>query len=283
VLKYQRGANSHHQAIYYLREKIRKIAKIPKNIPAFPIEMERVKGLWIEHGKTRKVILYLHGGAYVLGTPLLYANLAYHLSVAGNVSVLLVEYRLAPEHSFPKPIEDALNAYYYLLDKGIKPQDIIIAGDSAGGGLAMATLVSLRNAQQIMPLAYIGISPWFDLGLTGESLHKNKKKDYIAHVLADWILLWRDLYLQGMDPHHPLASPLYADLHSLPPMFIQVGENDVLLDDARRFTEKAKNAGIPVKLEIWEHMPHDWHLLANFLPEGRRAIAKIGEYINTLI
>jgi monoterpene epsilon-lactone hydrolase len=284
MILYYRGINDPYEVIQYLRRYLEKIPQPFMKSIIKPIAYRKIKGYWIRSDEVPKetVILYLHGGAYIFRLLNIYKSFTSRLSIESNADVFLLDYRLAPEYVFPAPLEDSLNAYQYLLDLGYRPDQIIIAGDSAGGGLAMATLVALRDANKLMPAGYVGISPWFDLALTGASLQINKNKDFVVEALDVWIESWIKFYLQGTSPFEPLVSPLYAEISNLPPLFIHVGENEVLLDDSQRFKDKAVKAGITITLEIWKNMPHDWHLFSWCLPEGQQAIKKIGKYIRNI-
>jgi len=226
---------------------------------------------------TVRVLLYLHGGAYQAGSPAASRRLVALISAAAQVRVLSVGYRLAPEHPFPAAVDDALTAYRFLLRSGGDPAAIAIAGDSSGGGLTLATLVALRDAGDPLPAAAVAISPWTDLALTGESL--STRADVDVMIKPDGIRESAATYLAGADPRHPYASPLYADLHGLPPILIHVGDAEVILDDSTRFAAKARDAGVDVTLEVWDEMPHVWHAFAGLLPESDQAIEHIGAWL----
>ncbi len=203
--------------------------------------------------------------------------MAARISRASGARVLAINYRLAPEHPFPAAVEDATAAYRWLLAQGIAPNRIVIAGDSAGGGLTISTLLALRDAKQPLPAAAVPISPWTDLAATGESLRTLAGKDPM--VQAEPLKEMAKLYLGKADAKNPLASPLYADFKGLPPMLIQVGGAEILLDDAKRVADKAKAAGVMVELEVWDEMVHVWHVFAKLLPEGQQAIDRIGRFV----
>jgi epsilon-lactone hydrolase len=224
-----------------------------------------------------RVLLYLHGGAYQGGSPATLRRMIAIIAAAAQARVLSVAYRLAPEDPFPAAVDDTLTAYRFLLQGGTDPAAIAIAGDSAGGGLALATLVALRDAGDPLPAAAVAISPWTDLALTGESLVTRADVDVMikpAGMRED-----AETYLAGADPRHPYASPLYADLHGLPPILIHVGDAEVILDDSTRFAAKARAAGVDVTLEVWDQMPHVWHAFAGLLPESDQAIERIGSWL----
>lgn len=223
------------------------------------------------------VVLYLHGGGYVMGSVATHRGLTSALSRATGGRVLSLDYRLGPEHPHPAAVHDATSAYRFLLALGIAPSSIAIAGDSAGGGLTVATLIALRDAGVALPAAAVCISPWVDLTQSGATMQTKAAEDPM--VTREALQLMANAYLAGGDPRAATASPLFADLRGLPPLLIQVGTAETLLDDARRLAERAKSAGVDVVLEEWDEMIHVWHAFAAMLPEGRRAIDRIGEYL----
>ena len=224
-----------------------------------------------------RVVLFFHGGGYVIGSVRTHRVMMARLSRAAGCRVLGLDYRLAPESSFPAPVEDALAAYRWLLASGTEPGKIVVAGDSAGGGLMAASLVAMRYVGEPMPAAGIGISSWTDLEASGESFTKNAEVDPV--VSADLLLGIAKTYLAGKNPQAPLASPLHADLRGLPPLLLQVGSIETMLDDTTVFAQRAKDAGVEVELEVWPDMPHVWPLFAPILPEGQDAIQHMGEFI----
>jgi epsilon-lactone hydrolase len=228
-----------------------------------------------------RVLLYLHGGAYQIGSPATLRHLVALISDAARTRVLSVDYRLAPEHPFPAAVDDTLTAYRWLLANGTDPARIAIAGDSAGGGLTLAALVALRDAGVPLPAAAVAMSPWTDLALTGESLRTRAEADFMLQPAG--MRETADTYLAGEDPHHPYASPLYADLRGLPPLLIHVGDAEVILDDSTRFAARARDAGVDVTLEVWDEMPHVWHAFAGLLPEADQAVARIGSWLRDLL
>jgi acetyl esterase/lipase len=236
--------------------------------------------LWVDPPEVGRegAILYLHGGAYVLGSPHGCRSLASAIAAETGMRVLLLGYRLAPEHPFPAAVDDARAAYRWLLAQGLAPQQVVVAGDSAGGGLTMALLLALRDEGQPLPAAAICLSPWVDLLADGGSRVGKAKSDYVL-TMAD---LHRSaaLYLAGADARMPLASPLYGDFAGLPPLLIQVGSDEILLDDGTRLADKARAAGVDVSLEVWPGMFHVWQMVSIFVPEGRRAIEGIGCFVD---
>jgi epsilon-lactone hydrolase len=237
-----------------------------------PAEWSLVSG-----SDSARVLMYLHGGGYCSGSIASHRGMVTEVGRAAKVRTLAVGYRLAPEHPFPAALDDALAAYRFLLDFGIAPANIAIGGDSAGGGLTLATMIRLRDTGKPLPGCAWLISPWVDLTMSGASLADKAEVDpliqkaYLEELAA--------AYLRGADPAGPLASPLNADLAGLPPLLIQVGSAETLLDDAVRIARKAAVADVAVSLEVWPHMIHAWHLWAAELADGRRAIASAGAFI----
>jgi acetyl esterase/lipase len=226
-------------------------------------------------------MLYFHGGGSVVGSMRTHRVMLSHISKASGFKVLGLDYRLAPENPFPAPVEDALAAYRWLLACGYDPSHIVFGGDSAGGGLVVAAMVALRYIGEPMPAAGVCLSPWIDMEATGQSFTTNANVD--PSVSRDRILSIGKVYLGGKDPKAPLAAPLYADLTGLPPLLIQVGSIETLLDDARALAQRAEASGIEVDLQVWDDMPHVWQHFAPILPEGQQAIAIIGDFLNKQI
>lgn len=224
-----------------------------------------------------RVVLYLHGGGYVIGSPRSHRHLAAAIAVAGQASALLLDYRLAPEHPYPAAIEDATAAYRWLVDQGIAPGRIVIAGDSAGGGLTVATLMALRDARLPRPAGGVCISPWVDLTFSGASYRTRAAADPI--VTRPAIDEMARAYLGPTAARAPLASPLFADLRDLPPLLIHVGSDEVLLDDAVQLADRAKVAGVDATLEVWDRMIHVWHWFLPMLDEAQSAVDGIGRFV----
>ena len=238
-----------------------------------------VKAEWVSapEADAGRAVLYLHGGGYVIGSINTHRSLAARLSRASKARVLVIDYRLAPEHPHPTAVDDSVAAYRWMLTQGMMPARIAVAGDSAGGGLTVATLVAIRDAKLPLPGAGACLSPWVDLEGIGESM--TTKADVDPIVQKAGLLQMAAAYLGGKDPRTPLAAPLYADLSGLPPLLIQVGTAETLLDDASRLAERARKAGVTVSYEPWESMIHVWHLFAPMLDEAQQAIDRIGEFV----
>ena len=244
-----------------------------------PVDAHGVPAEWVVAAgvSAGPVVLYFHGGAYHLGSPARLRGLLALLSAAAQARVLSVGYRLAPEHPFPAAFEDALTAYRWLIASGTPARQVVIGGDSSGGGLALAALVALRDAGESLPGAAVVLSPWTDLDMGGESLQSLAAVDVM--LTPDGVREAADWYLAGQDPRHPYASPLYADLHGLPPVLIQAGDAEIIRDDSTRFAAAAQAAGVDVTLEIWPEMPHVWHAFAGLLPEADEAVERIGRWL----
>jgi acetyl esterase/lipase len=226
-----------------------------------------------------RVLLFFHGGGYCSGSIASHRDMVTRVGRAGGVRTLALGYRLAPEHPYPAALDDALAAYGFLLDQGIAPDKIAIGGDSAGGGLTLATMIRLRDTGKPLPGCAWLVSPWVDLQMTGASLAE--KADVDPLIQKPYLEELASAYLAGADPAGPLVSPLHADLAGLPPLLVQVGSAETLLDDALRIARRAGAADVPVNLEVWPHMIHAWHLWAAELDDGRRAIASAGAFIRT--
>jgi len=229
-----------------------------------------------------RVVLYLHGGGYTIGSIASYRSYTGRLARAAQSRLLSVGYRLAPEHPFPAALDDAVSSYHWLLDQGISPSRIAVVGDSAGGGLALSMVIAIRDAGAPIPAAIVAIGPSTDLAKEGASMKERAHLDPIVTYESSTAHALRYVGPKG-NLKHPLASPLYADLRGLPPLLIMVGTHEALFDDSTRFAAKAEAAGVEVQLDIWEEMIHVWPFFADILPEGRQAIDKIGDYIKARI
>ena len=260
------------------QEKSVRFARLPKGIHCRPICANGVSAEWIKAPDADLgVILYLHGGAYALGSINVHRELVARLVRSTKMRALAINYRLAPEHPYPAALSDATMAYLWLLNEGVHPSKIIIAGDSAGGGLALTTLVALRDAGESLPAGAVCISPWTDLALTGTSIQYKAKADPI--LAPDDLEMYARYYAGEHELSSPLISPFYADLKGLPPLLIQVGADEILLDDAVRCADKAREAGVDVTLEIWNEMFHVFQMIW-FLAETKTAIGHIAEFVS---
>ncbi|MCH7999594.1 MAG: alpha/beta hydrolase [Chloroflexi bacterium] len=252
---------------------------VPDDVTREPVDAGGIPAEWIAAPGTdaERVIYYLHGGGYAIGSINSHREMISRLSRASGARALAIDYRLAPEHPFPAAIEDATTAYRWLLSTGVDPARIVIAGDSAGGGLTVATLISLRDAGDPLPAAAVCLSPWVDMEMTGDSMTTKAEVDPM--ITKKDVIEGAQAYLNGADARTPLASPIHADLSGLPPLLIHVGTAEVLLDDATRLAERAKEAGVDVTLEPWDDMIHVFQFFASMLPEGQQAIDRIGEFV----
>ncbi len=241
-----------------------------------PATIGGIPGEWAQSGGIAAgTLLYLHGGGYLSCSPVTHRPITGAYANRG-LKVFTPDYRLAPEHAFPAAVDDALACYRALLATGIPPEQFVIGGDSAGGGLALATLLAAKTAGLPMPACALLFSPWTDLAATGPSLKTNKTRD--AMLSPDHLFAGAAAYLNGASPTDPLASPLYGDLANLPPLLIQTGETEILLDDSTRLANLATAAGVPVTLTLWPKVPHVWQLFQSFLPEARQALDQAADY-----
>ena len=249
-------------------------------VDVHPDRLGRVPVEWIipTGGDTSRVLVYLHGGGYAMGSCATIRTMASYIALRTELQVLTVDYRLSPEHPFPAGLDDACAVVRALIDDNrFRPDQIAVGGDSAGGGLTIATLLRLRDEKVPLPAAGIGISPWLDLALQGNTLESNLASDPFMR-LGNLELLSK-AYLGDHPAKTPLASPLYADLRGLPPLLVQVGTAEILLDDARRFTARAEDAGVEITLSPWHDMIHDWHMYAPKLPEALSAMDEMGTWL----
>ena len=252
---------------------------MPPNVEVKQTTVGNIAAEWLRPVGTtdNRAVLYLHGGAYTMGSCTTHRALASRIAIASQTPALLPEFRLAPEYPFPAALEDGVAIYRWLIEQGISPQKMVVAGDSSGGGLAIALTVLLRDKDVPLPAAITCLSPWADLELTGESLTTRAQVDPMCSPEGSQYHAVH--YIGKHDARAPLVSPIYADLHGLPPILIQVGDREILLSDAIRLTERARKDGVDAELEVWDGMWHVWHLFARYVPEGQRAIDKIGAFI----
>jgi len=269
-----------------LRRRLRRLERVVPGPPAGTrteaVDADGVNALRVTVAQARgdACILYFHGGGYVVGSAPLYRDFTWRVGVAARAPVVFFDYRLAPEHPYPAALDDAVKAYRWLAAR-IEARRIAVMGDSAGGGLALGTLLRLRDEGHPLPGAAVVFSPWTDLALTGRSLAENAATDPMMD--AAMFPAIADYYLAGADPCIPYASPLYGDVTGLPPALIQVGGDEVLRDDAVRMAARLEAAGCKVELEVWPRMPHAWPLYARILPEGREALARAGRFVRSVL
>ena len=262
-------------------ERAEKVFPTPPDVKVERVNAPVAPAEWLRppSAEPGRVVLYLHGGGYVIGSPRSHRHLAAAIASAAGASALLLDYRLAPEHPYPAAVDDATAAYRWLLDQAIAPARIVIAGDSAGGGLTVATLLALREAGVPLPAGGVCISPWVDLTCGGASYATKAAADPI--VRRDGVEQMARAYLGATPPRTPLASPLFADLRGLPPLLIHVGSDEVLLDDAVQLAERSRAAGVDTSLEVYERMIHVWHWFLPMLDEAQTAVDAIGRFVRT--
>lgn len=223
-----------------------------------------------------RVLLYLHGGGYSIGSIDTHRDLICRLAAAAGARALAVDYRLAPEHPFPAQLDDAMRVYDWLLDQGVDPKRVVIAGESAGGGLTLSTLLRARDTDRVLPAGALVISPWVDLEATGGTMRTNHRYDYVSKGALD---AYAKRFVRPEDLRNPLAAPLHADLSGLPPLLVQAGEAETLLDDSRRLTDRAAAAGVDVELEVEPDMIHAFPLYAPAFAKPREAIQRAGDFM----
>jgi acetyl esterase/lipase len=248
------------------------------------VETDKINGLHAEWltPKDRvddKLLLYLHGGGYAIGGCDMHRQMVSHIARAGRIRALLPEYRLAPEHKFPAAVDDVVAIYRTLIGMGMRAEDIIFAGDSAGGGLAIATLLVLRDAGDNLPAAAVLLSPFLDVTGSGDSMRTRADRD--PWFCAEDLPIVAGHYCEPHQQRFPLVSPVFADVEGLPPVFIQVGDDEILLSDSERLADACTAAGVDVELQVWPEMWHVFQMFAAKMPESRQAIAKMGAYIQS--
>ncbi len=247
---------------------------IVEEVNAGGVNCEWVSVPGVDH---HRVLLYFHGGGYVFGGPDSHRDLAWRLSRDAGLRVLVADYRLAPEDPFPAAVEDATACYRWLLSEGYEPGQIALGGDSAGGGLTVATLVNLKNLGLPQPAGAILLSPWLDLAGTGESVETNREADPMLSRAA--LESFAAFYVGDRDRKAPLASPLYADLAGLPAVLVHAGSTEILLSDAERLVDRIRETGGEAWLKVWPDMPHVFQVFAGRIPEGKEAIAELADFV----
>ena len=279
-LKLKRETVDWDTSIPELRQRLEKsagkFAKLPPGIEVSPVTIESISAEWVRHSQARddRALLYFHGGGYVMSSSRVHRRFVAKFVAGSGISALVFDYRLAPEHPFPAALDDSVAVYTWLLSQGFSPSRIAFVGDSAGGGLCLATLLALRDRGIHLPAAAVVFSPWTDLKCTGNSY---RRKDPLAPE-GSWTV-YSKYYAGDNDPAHPLISPLYGDLAGLPPLLIYVGGDESMLDDSTQFAEKARNAGVNVKLQIGKGMVHCYPAFSPLFPEARKAMDDICAFL----
>jgi epsilon-lactone hydrolase len=263
-----------------------KICPIPAGTATTSIAAGGPRGEWVTAAEVSttepNVLFYIHGGGFTAGSAAAYRGLSSHLSAATGYQVLAVDYRWAPEEPFPAALDDCVAAYRWLVSAGrAVPRRVVLVGDSAGGNLVAAMLLALKQGGDVLPAAGVCLSPIFDLALTGDSVVTRAERDPM--ILPSSLQKCSAAYRGNSDPLNPLMSPLYGDLSGLPPLLLQCGSEEMLRDDSVRLSAKAKASGVDVTFEEWDEMVHVWHLFADRLADGRKALARIGEFVRAHI
>ncbi|WP_208601714.1 alpha/beta hydrolase [Rhizobium aethiopicum] len=253
----------------------------PTRIQVRQVDADGVDGelMWparLHHPIGKRVVLYIHGGGFSGGSIRTHSLFAGSLAKAASSDVLLINYRLMPEYTYPAQINDALTAYRWLLDNGYRNENVVVAGDGAGGNIALETVLRQKQAAKPMPAAVIALSPITDLAATGGSMTSNAGSDQL--VDKAWVETLRKAYLGSRSATDPQASPLYADMTGFPPLLLQVGSGEALLDDTLRLADKARREGVDVTTEVWPGMPHQWQLFPAMLDDADRSSQNIAEF-----
>ena len=252
---------------------------MPRGVNLERVSAAGVPSEWLvpDNAEAGFAILYLHGGGYCLSTPRLHRPMLARLALAARARVLMIDYRLAPENPFPAGLHDTLSAWRWLVSEGYRPNRIVVAGDSSGAGLALALAFVLNDAHEELPAAIVGLSSWLDLAASEETLRARRRTEPIG--MAERLRKMALIYAAGHDLQDPQISPVYAKLSGLPPLLLQVGDNEIMLGDAKRLAEQARAAGVDVTLDVWPGMFHIWHMLAPILPEANQAIDRIANFV----
>jgi len=255
---------------------------VPSVVDPLKEDVDGVRGEWIDisgNYETERVMLYLHGGGYFFGSAHSHRPLIWRFSAVSQLKVLAIDYRQLPAFPFPAPLSDSFTAYQWLLKQGYKPENIVIAGDSAGANLGLVTLLKIREQGLPMPACAICLSPWADLSCAGESRELNRKLDPL--IPASLLRYLSRFYVGSEDPLNPYISPAHADYSDFPPLLVYVGTTEILLDDARRVARQANKANVKLVYKEWESLPHVFPLLASYVPEAKQAIKEMGQFINS--
>ncbi|MBU6241905.1 MAG: alpha/beta hydrolase [Acidobacteria bacterium] len=259
------------------------VGTMPDGVSIEPEDVDGLSALWCrpEGARPDAVVLYFHGGGYVLQSATSHRKLTSHLAARSGCNVLSVNYRLAPEHPHPAAVDDALKAFKWLQTKGFAPGKIAVAGDSAGGGLALAMMLAAKRDGVAQPAGAVLFSPWVDLVGTGESMDSKAGVDLMVQRHA--LQLMASMFLAGASVDDPLAAPLHADLAGLAPLYIQVGGDETLLDDSTRIAAKAAHAGVSVRLDVFPEMQHVFQAAVGMIPEATDAVAHAGWWLSEIL
>ncbi|MEH2506397.1 monoterpene epsilon-lactone hydrolase [Bradyrhizobium sp. AZCC 1578] len=255
------------------------VPRVPRGTELVVVDAGGVKAERIATPRSlpNRYVVHLHGGAYLLGFPALFRDFNWRIADVTGARVLCIDYRLAPEHSFPAAVEDVTAAYRWLISQRAEPRHVAFVGESSGGGLALASMMRLRDEGSSLPAAAVVVSPWTDLALTGQSVTDYGSSDPMVPV--ELMPKAVELYLGNTDPRSPYASPLYGDPVGLPSTLVLAASDEALRDDAVRMAKRLRAAGCDVELELWPRMFHVWHMFARILPEARAAIERIGAFL----
>jgi monoterpene epsilon-lactone hydrolase len=259
--------------------------KVPGGVKLEPIKIGDLSAEWLipsSAGDERQTMLYFHGGAWLFGWYNTHRMLLGRIARQSGMRALAVDYRLAPEYAFPAALDDCLAAYHYLIDQGLRPDQVVLAGDSAGGNLVITTMLALREAGETLPAAGVCISPATDLTEHGVSYgeHANQDAMLASGLYQKFADILQDKFSGGHDLNDPLISPIFADLHGLPPLLVQAGEDEILRDSITAFVVKARQAGVQVTYEVWAGMWHVWHIYAPYLPEASYAVDSLCKFVD---
>lgn len=271
----------HEQILTVRRQGVwceKRLIRALKGTEVHPVREAGARGEWVAAANAcrDRAIFFVHGGAFMIGSPGIYRQLASRLSAAAGCRVFSVDYRLAPEHPFPAGLNDVLAAWNWLSGSQLDPSRLVAAGDSAGGNLTLAMLMTLRDSARPLPAAFVTMAPWTDLTMSGASVVANDLADpYIASNLLRPVA---SMYLNGAGADSPRASPLFGCFAGLPPMLVHVGKQELLLDDSLRLAKAARSDGVQVTLKVWDGLPHVFQLFAPFVPEGRQSLLELGQF-----
>ena len=260
-------------------EKICRLNLLPFGTKIKTADIGGMPARWISNADAAddRAILYFHGGAYTIGSSHTHRSVAAYLAKTSKTKVLVIDYRLAPEYPYPAAIDDGIKAYRWLMENGFSHRKLVVAGDSAGGGLVLATLAALRDAGIQLPAAAVCFSPWADLEGSGESYTTKRQDDPV--LTPDWLHIMARHYAGENNRRLPTISPVYADMKDFSPLLIQVGSDEILLSDSHRLAARAREAGVDVKLDVLDSMCHLWTLYAGVIPEAHQAIQDAGRFV----